>query len=101
MNIRYTHTNIIATDWRKLARFYEDVFDCRYIPPERDISGDWLAKGTGVPNANIKGVHLRLPGYGENGPTLEIFSYPHMEEKPSPAANRLGLGHLAFQVDDV
>jgi predicted enzyme related to lactoylglutathione lyase len=44
---------------------------------------------------------LRLPGYGENGPTLEIYQYDGMVEKPAPAANRLGLGHLAFLVDDV
>ena len=46
-------------------------------------------------------MHLRLPGHGETGPTLEIYSYAEMAEKPSPMANRRGLGHLAFAVDDV
>jgi catechol 2,3-dioxygenase-like lactoylglutathione lyase family enzyme len=94
------HTNIVATDWQKLVRFYEDVFGCIAVPPERKLSGDWLAQGTGVQGAALEGVHLRLPGY-EEGPTLEIFSYAHMKEKLPPAANRLGLGHLAFSVDDV
>jgi predicted enzyme related to lactoylglutathione lyase len=101
MKIKYTHTNIIARDWRKLAQFYEDVFGCVYIPPERDLSGDWLAKGTGVHDAVLQGCHLLLPGFGEHGPTLEIFSYAKMEEKLPSAANRLGLGHLAFNVEDV
>ena len=101
MSTRYTYTNIIAKDWRKLVQFYEEVFECVFVPPKRDQSGEWLEKGTGVPNAAITGAHLRLPGFGDEGPTLEIFSYSHMEEKPPPVANRQGLGHLAFSVDNV
>lgn len=99
--IRYAHTNIIAEDWKTLAEFYQKVLDCVPVPPRRQQSGAWLAQGTGVPNASLEGVHLRLPGYGEVGPTLEIYQYDQIEEKPLPAANRKGLGHLAFQVDDV
>ena len=101
MGTRYVHTNIIARDWQTLVRFYEDVFDCVYLPPQRNMSGNWLERGTGVPKAHITGKHLRLPGFNQDGPTLEIFSYDQMEENLSPAANRLGLGHLAFSVDDV
>jgi predicted enzyme related to lactoylglutathione lyase len=50
-------------------------------------------------------VHLRLPGYGEHGPTLEIFQYDEIlgrgDHGSAPAANRAGLGHLAFAVEDV
>jgi predicted enzyme related to lactoylglutathione lyase len=46
-------------------------------------------------------MHLRLPGYGDEGPTLEIFSYNILEERPQTAVNRPGFGHIAFQVDDV
>jgi glyoxylase I family protein len=99
-DIRYIHTNIVARDWRNLVRFYREVFACEPVPPERDIRGDWLSRGTGVAGARIRGIHLRLPGHGENGPTLEIFSYDRMEARPAAAANRLGLGHLAFQVSD-
>ncbi len=101
MATRYVHTNLIAEDWKRLADFYEEVFGCRPVPPERNQSGAWLERGTGVKGATLRGVHLRLPGYGENGPTLEIYAYAEMKEKPSSAANRLGLGHLAFIVDDV
>ena len=31
----------------------------------------------------------------------EIFQYNHQEQRPATAANRLGLGHIAFVVDDV
>ena len=96
MNIKYVHTNIISEDWKKLAQFYIDVLKCTPVPPERSLSGDWLDKGTGVKNAELNGIHLRLPGYGENGPTLEIFQYTKMEEKPEPTANRKGLGQIIY-----
>jgi predicted enzyme related to lactoylglutathione lyase len=99
--IRYKHTNIIARDWRALVRFYVDAFECVPVPPERHMSGDWLARGTGVAGAAIDGVHLRLPGGGESGPTLEIFQYGRNEPAPAPAANREGFSHIAFEVDDV
>ncbi len=101
MGTRYVHTNIVAGDWKRLADFYQTVFDCQPVPPQRDQSGGWLERGTGVKDAALRGMHLRLPGHGEEGPTLEIYSYGEMKEKPSPAANRRGLGHLAFLVDDV
>lgn len=101
MNITYRHTNLIAQDWQTLAQFYQDVFGCVPVPPTRKQSGAWLERGTGVPNATLEGVHLRLPGYGDSGPTLEVFQYEQMEDKPAPAANRRGYGHLAFEVDDV
>ena len=98
---RYGHTNIIAADWRRLADFYVQLFGCEFVPPERDYGGADLARGTGVPDAAIRGVHLRLPGHGANGPTLEIYSYPRSEERLPSAANRLGLAHIAFEVEDV
>lgn len=101
MSIRYAHTNIIASDWRRLAAFYTTVFQCEFVPPERNQSGTWLEQGTGIPGAALQGVHLRLPGHGDSGPTLEIYSYREMEEKPPARANRKGFGHLAFAVDDV
>jgi predicted enzyme related to lactoylglutathione lyase len=107
MPTRYAHTNIVAEDWRTLAGFYEAVFDCVPVPPVRQQNAAWLAKGTGVKDAALEGVHLRLPGLAEDSgfagsaPTLEIYNYRQVEPRLSAAANRLGLGHLAFAVDDV
>jgi len=101
LNAKYTHTNIVAQDWKRLAQFYEQIFDCVPVPPERDLSGPWLEAGTGLPDAHIRGIHLRLPGGGENGPTLEIFQYTREEPRPATAINRPGLAHLAFAVADV
>ncbi|MCL2199212.1 MAG: VOC family protein [Defluviitaleaceae bacterium] len=99
--MRYVHTNIIAKDSAKLINFYKSVFKCKSIGETRDLRGDWLDKMTGVPNAHIVGEHLCLPGYGENKPTLEIFSYENTEPGNSHKINQCGLAHLAFEVDNV
>jgi catechol 2,3-dioxygenase-like lactoylglutathione lyase family enzyme len=98
---RYGHTNLIADDWRRLAAFYVSVFGCEAVPPERDYGGPDLARGTGVPNATLQGVHLRLPGHGADGPTLEIYTYGENVDGGSRLANRAGWGHVAFGVTDV
>ena len=99
ISARYVHTNVIARDWRTLARFYEEVFGCVVVPPERDLSGEWLERGTGVRGARLRGVHLRLPGHGDAGPTIEIFSYDDVAPQSHPVANRAGYGHIAFLVE--
>jgi len=101
ISAKYSHTNLIAQDWKALSNFYQEVFGCIPVPPERDYKGDKLDAGSGVSGAHLTGVHLRLPGFGDNGPTLEIFNYNILESKGRPAANRLGYGHIAFGVEDV
>jgi predicted enzyme related to lactoylglutathione lyase len=97
----YTHTNLIARDWRKLADFYTLAFGCQLVPPERDIQGEAVEKGTGVPQAHITGAHLRLPGHGDNGPTIELFSYSQFSDEGIKRINRPGWSHIAFRVEDV
>jgi len=99
--MKYVHTNIVAKDWKMLSKFYQEVFGCTSVPPERDLSGDWLDRATGLEGARIEGIHLRLPGHGDAGPTLEIFQYNDMPESLETSPNRPGLGHLAFAVEDV
>ena len=99
--IKYVHTNIIAKNWKKLAEFYIEVFNCKPVFPERNLKGEWVDALTGLNNVNIRGIHLQLPGY-ENGPTLEIFEYsPEKENVSFAAINRQGFGHIAFHVENV
>ena|SRR5215212_5371188 len=98
---RFGHVNLTGRDWRRLAAFYTDVFGCDLVPPERDFRGDDLDAATGLPQAHLTGCHLRLPGHGPDGPTLEIYQYDEMTEGQGAAVNRPGWGHLAFQVPDV
>lgn len=99
--MKYAHTNIVARDWRRLAKFYQDVLGCEPVPHERDLKGEWVDKLTGLQDAHITGVHLRLPGWGDNGPTLEIFQYDQSNGRMPVATNNQGFGHIAFEADDV
>ncbi len=101
VNARFVHTNLVARDWRKLARFYEQVLGCTPVLPERNLEGQWLEEATDVRGAHIRGIHLRLPGSGADGPTLEIFQYNTQQGKSGRAINRPGFAHIAFAVDDV
>ena len=98
---KFVHTNLIARDWKRLVRFYVEVFGCEAKGPERDLSAAWLDRVTSVPNAHLRGVHLRLPGYGDDGPTLEIFNYDQLIERELPRSNECGFAHIAFAVNDV
>ncbi|MEE9374114.1 MAG: VOC family protein [Saprospiraceae bacterium] len=99
--MKYVHTNIITDDWKRLSQFYINVFQCAVMPPPRDQKGEWLETCTGVKNAHLVGVHLRLPGYDADGPTLEIYQYAKNERGPEPIANRKGFGHIAFEMNNV
>ena len=101
MTTKFTHTNLIADDWKRLSIFYCEVFGCVPVPPERDLSGEWLDEATGLSRSHISGIHLRLPGCGDDGPTLEIFQYGSMPGHPAVQPNTPGFSHIAFAVDDV
>jgi catechol 2,3-dioxygenase-like lactoylglutathione lyase family enzyme len=98
--MRYAHTNIAAKNWKRLADFYISVFGCVIKPPERNLSGEWLDRATGLKNAELEGVHLMLPGHGSNGPTLEIFTYKELQTGEPVMANHAGFTHIAFEVDN-
>jgi catechol 2,3-dioxygenase-like lactoylglutathione lyase family enzyme len=99
-SMRYAHTNIAARDWKRLAEFYIEVFECVIKPPERNLSGEWLDLATGLTGASLQGVHLLLPGHGDGGPTLEIFTYGEMHHGDPLMANHTGFTHVAFEIDD-
>ena len=99
--IRYAHTNLVAKDWKRLASFYEEVFHCLPVGPERHNHGPKVEALTGIPGAAVRGRHLRLPGHSEDGPTLEIFQFEEATASSLPRINQPGFAHIAFQVDDV
>ena len=70
--MKYCHVGIVARDWRSLSKFYQDVFGCRPLDPVRcnENAGSLL----GVDKGTIHGEHVVVPGYGDEGPTLEIMT---------------------------
>jgi len=78
-----------------------NVFDCKPLFPERNLKGKWLDKATNIENAHLTGIHLLLPGYENNLPTLEICQYDNNLDTLETFSNRKGFGHFAFKVDNV
>lgn len=101
MKSKFVHTNIIAEDWKKLSEFYIEVFDCKIVPPIRSYNSKALDDGTGIKEVRLQGVHLKLPGYNNDGPTLEIFTYTPQDKRINKPVNSPGFGHIAFSVDNV
>lgn len=98
---RFAHVNLVAEDFERLLAFYRDVFGCEPMTADQRLTGEWVGAITGVPDAAIRVVHLRLPGGSGDGPSLELIRYDETAARPPMAANRPGFGHIAFAVDDV
>jgi catechol 2,3-dioxygenase-like lactoylglutathione lyase family enzyme len=97
---RYYHTGIVAEDPDRIARFYTDVFGCEPTGDRHDLGAPALARGMGHPGAHITGLDLRLPGFGADGPVLEIFRLDSTR-RGRPEVDVTGFMHIAFSVDDV
>ena len=95
---KYGHTNLIAKDWRGLARFYQEHFGCIPVPPEGDFKGKDLER-TGIRRRTTRCAPA-IAGARRGGRRWK-FNYNILKEKPDVAVNRPGFGHIAFVVDDV
>lgn len=100
MAARFYHTGIVAEDPDRIARFYTDVFGCEPTGDRHDFGAPSLAVGMGHPDAHITGLDLRLPGFGDDGPVLEIFRL-NGTRRGHPELDVTGFMHIAFSVDDV
>lgn len=100
-SVRYAHTNLVANDWKNLVSFYCEVFGCVPVGAERDQKGERFEALTNLSGGEVRGRHLRLPGHGEKGPTLEVFQFTPNESALPPVLNRPGFAHFAFEVPDV
>ncbi len=101
MPTRFSHTNIVSREPERLVAFYKEVFGCEQSGPTRELAGEWLARGMGLPGARVHGYQLTLPGLkGDHVPTLEIFSLDVIRPTETDV-NQAGLMHISFSVDDI
>ena len=101
MPTRFSHANIVSPEPERLAAFYTAVLGCEQSGPVRELAGEWLARGMGLPGARVHGCHLTLPGLeGDHLPTLEIFSLDEIRPTETDVT-QAGLMHLSFSVDDI
>jgi glyoxylase I family protein len=96
--VRFDQVKIIARDLGALARFYEAALDCVTVVPEQTTDRA-VARGVGVPDAEVILTVLRLPGRGDHGPVLELYAVDG--EVPDGWSYQPGQGQLAFEVEDL
>ena len=89
--------------WRSLAKFYQEVFGCVPVSPERHLRGKISNDVVPV----LFTLSLTVWIFGFQGQTerdrkcSKVFTYIELQPKPATAVNRPGYGHIAFGVDDV
>lgn len=101
INCKYLHTNLTVKDIERMQSFYVDVFGCIPLREIDHLTGKWIEDITSVKKGEIKYVHLRFPGHGDQGPELELVQYLHPAKVFDITPDTLGFGHLSFAVKDV
>jgi catechol 2,3-dioxygenase-like lactoylglutathione lyase family enzyme len=88
-------------DIDRMQDFYISVFGCVPVREIQRLRGEWIERITAVRNGEIRYVHLRLPGCGDNGPEIELVQYLNPTKELDITPDTLGFGHLSFGVADV
>lgn len=103
MKFKYCHVCIGCRDWKRISQFYQEVFGCIPIGEIRDMRGKWVGQLIAAENekeAEIVGEHLLVPGYGEEGPTLELLSYRPIGKNIELECYDMGFSHICFEVPE-
>lgn len=97
--MRLAHVSLTARDADRLAQFYRDAFGLVDRRPPKQLFGEYVARGSGLPNANIRSIWLCFPDFPR--PFLEILGYTPPEPVNPRAVNAPGWGHIALAVGDL
>jgi len=95
----FVHIGLVVEDLDETVRFLSLLgLECSK-PSEQ--SGEWIDRIIGLDGSAVEIVMVRLPD-GTDVFEIVRFRSPSAEaQEPAPAANRPGLRHIAFKVDDV
>lgn len=96
--VRFEQTKFLARDPESLANFYEQALDCVIVVPLQEVDRE-VSKAVGAPEATVSLTILRLPGRGDRGPVLELYSVDG--PRPESWHYQPGQGQIALEVDDL
>ena len=97
---RMDHVGVIVNDLAAAKAFFLDLgLD---VQGEAEVEGEWVDRVIGLDNAKSMIVMMRAPG-SETSIELVQFLQPRAEGDAQylPAANTLGIRHIALVVDDI
>lgn len=95
----FVHIGLVVEDLDEMVRFLEVLgFDCG---EPGVFSGDWIGRIIGLEDATVELVMVRMPDGGDVFEVVRFHAPAASAQEAAPAANRPGLRHVAFNVDDV
>ena len=95
----FGHICIVARDIDRLSAFYQRVFGWAELAERRELAGDNVSRGNGVPNSELSAARLGTSVLETQ--FLEIFQYKTQEDRPAPLVNQTGYSHISVTVDDI
>jgi catechol 2,3-dioxygenase-like lactoylglutathione lyase family enzyme len=95
----FVHVGLVVEDLDATVRFLELLgFDCGRPSV---FGGEWIDRIIGLENATVEVVMARGPDGRDVFEVVRFRSPSAGAQEPAPAANRPGLRHIAFKVDDL
>jgi catechol 2,3-dioxygenase-like lactoylglutathione lyase family enzyme len=95
----FVHIGLVVADLDETIRFLALLgLDCG---KPMVLSGEWIDRIIGLENVTVEVVMARGPDGSDIFEVVRFQSPTAGAQEPAPAANRPGLRHIAFKVDDV
>ena len=95
----FVHIGLVVEDLDETVRFLTLLgFDCG---KPGVFGGEWIGRIIGLEDVTVEVVMARGPDGGDVFEVVRFQSPSAGAQEPAPAANRPGLRHVAFKVDDV
>jgi catechol 2,3-dioxygenase-like lactoylglutathione lyase family enzyme len=95
----FVHVGLVVEDLDETVRFLALLgFDCS---EPGVFSGEWIDRIIDLENTTVETVMARVPDGSDVFEVVRFRSPSAGAQEPAPAANRPGLRHIAFTVDDV
>jgi catechol 2,3-dioxygenase-like lactoylglutathione lyase family enzyme len=95
----FVHIGLVVEDLDETVRFLELLgFDCG---KPGTFSGEWIGRIIGLEDVTVEVVMARGPGGTDVFEVVRFHSPSAGAQELASAANRPGLRHVAFKVDDV
>src|SRR4051794_12591051 len=95
----FVHIGLVVEDLDETVRFLSLLgFDCG---TPGTFGGEWIDRIIGLEDVTVEVVMARGPDGSDVFGGVRFPSPSAVAEEPAPAANRPGLRHVAFKVDDV
>lgn len=99
----FWHVSFTVSNLEASVQWYTQMLGFEYVRGQVQAN-EYTAQLVGFPNVHLKVAQLRVPGLAvpRSSHHIELIEYVHPRGEDIPLeTNRTGVGHWAFQVDDL